>query len=82
MHLYSLLDLNGFSTRNIDKYLKLNDYKHNGINLFELYLNLNNAKTKEDIDVQPTNTTTSNIKIVDNGKSTESVYSSLKAYCH
>ena len=28
----------GFSTKRIAKYLKLNDYKHNGINIFKLYL--------------------------------------------
>ena len=27
-----------FSTKRIDKYLKLNDYKHNNINIFKLYL--------------------------------------------
>ena len=28
----------GYSSLNINKYLKLNDYKINGINLFDLYL--------------------------------------------
>lgn len=28
----------GFSTKRIKKYLKLNDYKHNNINIFKLYL--------------------------------------------
>lgn len=28
----------GYSTKRIEKYLKLNDYKHNGINIFKLYL--------------------------------------------
>ena len=36
----------GFSTKRIDKYLKLNDYKHNGINIFNLYLkSYRNKKT-------------------------------------
>lgn len=28
----------GYSTKRIEKYLKLNDYKHNNINIFKLYL--------------------------------------------
>ena len=36
----------GFSTKRFDKYLKLNDYKHNGINIFNLYLkSYRNKKT-------------------------------------
>ena len=36
----------GFSTKRINKYLKLNDYKHNGINIFNLYLkSYKNKKT-------------------------------------
>ena len=36
----------GFSTKRIDKYLKLNDYKNNGINIFNLYLkSYKNKKT-------------------------------------
>ena len=34
----------GFSTKRIDKYLKLNDYKHNNINIFKLYLSTYSKK--------------------------------------
>ena len=43
----------GFSTKRIKQYLKLNDYKNNGINIFKLYLNSYNneeiIKINEDI---------------------------------
>lgn len=34
----------GFSTKRIAKYLKLNDYKHNNINIFKLYLSTYSKK--------------------------------------
>ena len=37
----------GFSTKRITKYLKLNDYKNNNINIFNLYMN--SYKNKEEV---------------------------------
>lgn len=34
----------GYSTKRIEKYIKLNDYKHNNINIFKLYLNTYSKK--------------------------------------
>ena len=34
----------GYSTKRIEKYLKLNDYKHNNINIFKLYLSTYSKK--------------------------------------
>ena len=34
----------GYSTKRIEKYLKLNDYKHNNINIFKLYLSTYSRK--------------------------------------
>ena len=34
----------GFSTKRIEKYIKLNDYKYNNINIFKLYLSTYSKK--------------------------------------
>lgn len=41
--------LKGYSSLNINKYLKLNDFKNNRINLFDLYLKSYN--NKEEINI-------------------------------
>lgn len=46
----------GFSTKRIDQYLKLNDYKNNGINIFKLYLQSYKNTEIVDIDENVTNT--------------------------
>ena len=67
----------GFSTKRIKKYLKLNDYKHNNINIFKLYLNTFSKKEIITIDENTYNyeifTTDKihNIPILNNGTKTE-----------
>ena len=66
----------GFSTKRIRKYLKLNDYKHNNINIFKLYLNTFSKKEIISIDENTYNyeifTTDKihNIPILNNGTKT------------
>ena len=66
----------GFSTKRIKKYLKLNDYKHNNINIFKLYLNTFSKKETITIDENTYNyeifTTDKihNIPILNNGTKT------------
>ena len=40
----------GFSTKTIDKYLLLNDYKNNNINIFNLYLKTYTSKRSININ--------------------------------
>lgn len=40
----------GYSTKRIEKYIKLNDYKHNNINIFKLYLNTYSKKQTITLD--------------------------------
>ena len=66
----------GFSTKRIRKYLKLNDYKHNNINIFKLYLNTFSKKENITIDENTYNyeifTTDKihNIPVLNNGTKT------------
>lgn len=77
----------GFNSKNIDKYLALNDLKHNGYNLFEIYKKSYNPSEKITLKSSAfspivENSSSSNIEIIDNGKSTAPMYSTLKNYCH
>ena len=56
----------GFSTKNIDKYLLLNDYKNNNINIFNLYLKTYNSKHSVKITEDEFNFTLSNSSDIDN----------------
>ena len=77
----------GFSTKRIDQYLKLNDYKNNGINIFKLYMQSYKNNEIEDIDETIANTYTydnlnnGNIPIINDGHITQS-YELLNALAH
>ena len=77
----------GFSTKRIDQYLKLNDYKNNGINIFKLYIQSYNNKEVLEIDENIANTyvydnfNTGNIPILNDGHVTP-VYEALNALAH
>ena len=77
----------GFSTKRIDQYLKLNDYKNNGINIFKLYLQSYNNNEVIDIDESVANTyiydnfNAGNIPILNDGHVTP-VYEALNVLAH
>lgn len=77
----------GFSTKRIDQYLKLNDYKNNGINIFKLYMQSYNNKEVVEIDESVANTyvydnfNTGNIPILNDGHVTP-VYEALNVLAH
>lgn len=77
----------GFSTKRIDQYLKLNDYKNNGINIFKLYLQSYNNNEIIDIDESVINTyiydnfNAGNIPILNDGHVTP-VYEALNVLAH
>lgn len=56
----------GFSTNNMDKYLLLNDYKNNNINIFSLYLKTHNSKHSIKFNEDDFNFTLSNSTGIDN----------------
>lgn len=77
----------GFSTKRINKYLKLNDYKNNNINIFNLYLK--SYKYKKTISIDEDYVDFSifykddihNIPILNYGLVTP-IYKDLKAIAH
>ena len=77
----------GFSTKRINKYLKLNDYKLNGINIFNLYMQ--SYKNKEVIKLNEENlncsiidnTSTSNMPILQSGH-VSGIYNELYSFAH
>lgn len=77
----------GFSTKRINQYLKLNDYKNNGINIFKLYMQSYNNTEVVEIDENITNTyvydnfNTGNIPILNDGHVTP-VYETLNVLAH
>lgn len=77
----------GFSTKRIDQYLKLNDYKNNGINIFKLYIQSYKNNEVKDIDESVANTYTfdnfnnGNIPIINDGHITQT-YELLNALAH
>lgn len=77
----------GFSTKNIDKYLILNDYKNNNINIFNLYLKTHNSKHSTNINENKFDFTLSNssginnIPILKYGHVTPE-YKTLRDICH
>ena len=77
----------GFSTKRIKQYLKLNDYKNNGINIFKLYLSSYNneqvIKINEDITFNYTcdNFKNGNIPILNDGHNI-STYDALYKLAH
>ena len=77
----------GFSTKRINQYLKLNDYKNNGINIFKLYMQSYNNTEIVKIDENVANTyvydnfNTGNIPILNDGHVTP-VYETLNALAH
>lgn len=77
----------GFSTKRIDQYLKLNDYKNNNINIFKIYMqsykNKEVVKIGEDIANNYTfdNFGNGNIPILSNGLVT-GTYNDLKNLSH
>lgn len=77
----------GFSTKRIDQYLKLNDYKNNGINIFKLYLQSYKNNEIKDIDENIVNTyvcdnfNNGNIPILNDGHITQT-YGILNALVH
>lgn len=77
----------GFSTKRIEQYLKLNDYKNNGINIFKLYIqSYNNDSTvtlnEDNIDSYTfANSKNGNLPILNNGK-VSALYSTLNSLCH
>ena len=56
----------GFSTKNIEKYLLLNDYKNNNINIFNLYLKTYHSKYSVKITEDEFDYTLSNSSDIDN----------------
>ena len=77
----------GYSTKRIRKYLKLNDYKHNNINIFKLYLSTYSKKHAitineniYDYEIFDTDTI-HNIPILNNGLKTQS-YKILNSISH
>ena len=77
----------GYSSKRIKQYLKLNDYKNNGINIFKLYMQSYGNDDIITLDENVANSYTfdnfenSNIPILSNGKVSE-LYSSLYTLCH
>jgi len=77
----------GFSTKRIKQYLKLNDYKNNGINIFKLYLNSYNNKETIKINENAIsyyafdNYKNGNILILNNGHNTPT-YKTLYELAH
>ena len=77
----------GYSSKRIKQYLKLSDYKNNGINIFKLYMQSYNNDDIITLDENVANSYTfdnfenSNIPILSNGKVSE-LYSSLHTLCH
>lgn len=77
----------GFSTKRIDKYLKLNDYKNNNINIFNLYLQSYKTKkaltyNEDYLDFSIFNTDNiHNIPILNNGWVTP-IYKELNSIIH
>ena len=76
-----------FSTKRVKQYLKLNDYKLNGINIFNLYMQsyINKKVIKlneKEINCSIIdNTSTSNIPILQNGHVSE-IYNELYSLAH
>ena len=77
----------GYSSKRIKQYLKLSDYKNNGINIFKLYMQSYNNNDIITLDENVANSyafdnfENSNIPILSNGKVSE-LYSSLYTLCH
>ena len=77
----------GFSTKRINQYLKLNNYKNNGINIFKLYMQSYNNTEIVKIDENVANTyvydnfNTGNIPILNDGH-VAPVYETLNALAH
>lgn len=77
----------GFSTKKINQYLKLNDYKNNSINIFKLYMQSYNNTEVVKIDENVANTyvydnfNTGNIPILNDGH-VAPVYETLNALAH
>lgn len=77
----------GFSTKRITKYLKLNDYKNNNINIFNLYLKSYKFKktvtiNENTIDFSIFNDNkTNNIPLLTNGRITPE-YTQLNSIAH
>lgn len=77
----------GFSTKRIEQYLKLNDYKNNNINIFKLYMSSYKNKEVIKINADATqnyafdNFENGNIPILCNGLRT-GTYNDLKALAH
>ena len=77
----------GYSTKRIRKYLKLNDYKHNNINIFKLYLSTYSKKhtitineNAYDYEIFDTDTI-HNIPVLNNGLKT-GIYQILNSISH
>ena len=77
----------GFSTKRIEQYLKLNDYKNNGINIFKLYLQSYNNEEIIEINQDVANSyvynnsNRGNVPILNDGHITPT-YNALKALAH
>lgn len=77
----------GFSTKRIEQYLKLNDYKNNGINIFKLYLQSYNNEEVVEIGEEEANnyifdnSNRGNITILNDGHVT-GTYKELKSFAH
>ena len=77
----------GFSTKNVEKYLLLNDYKNNNINIFNLYLKTYTSKnsikiTEDEFDFTlPNSSDIDNIPILKFGHVIPE-YNSLRNICH
>ena len=77
----------GFSTKRIKQYLKLNDYKNNNLNIFNLYIMSYNNKevvtiNEEHLDFSIFDKdTTNNIPVLTNGQ-TSPEYTALHALAH
>ena len=77
----------GFSTNRIKQYLKLNDYKHNGTNIFKLYLQSYSNKeiitiNEETLDYSIfEKSKSSNVPILETGKITNT-YNALYSLAH
>lgn len=77
----------GFSTKRIDQYLKLNDYKNNSINIFKLYMQSYNNDEVIEIGEEEANnyifdnSNRGNITILNDGHVTQT-YKELKSLAH
>jgi len=77
----------GFSTNRIKQYLKLNDYKHNGTNIFKLYLQSYSNKEIININEETLDysifekSKSSNVPILETGKITNT-YNALYSLAH